>query len=330
MSPTTLPTHEEATKAVKAGTATALDRFIYNNEPAGPTEEEFREGLATVLDEVRAKLSPVAALQPPIEAIQLVCDALIAIVAHSGDPTGTVNTLAQWRTRAETFIQNHGKPKEGERLTAEMALSQQLAARVDDLERQLAIAQQPTSAQPAAVPDGWRDAVGKAYHFMQDIGEHGVTCAIYDLDEDGKHIQCSCGMDETLRSLNALLATVPQPTQVEQQAQAVQFLLNGDRFKVSTIRGEAGIYGLPRSMNGQWVAFVDATDGKHLEAQQPPPAHAENPATSTIGTETIDFIHQEATTALNLFPVDEGSASLVRWKLTRIRDSVAVAKGGEA
>ncbi|MCD5362773.1 hypothetical protein [Chromobacterium aquaticum] len=90
----------------------------------------------------------------------------------------------------------------GERLAAEMALSQQLAARVDDLERQLATAPQATSAQPAAV----------------------------------------------------------------------QFLLNGDRFKVSTIRGEAGIYGLPRTMTGQWVAFVDATDGKHLESQQPAPA----------------------------------------------------------
>ncbi|QOD84147.1 hypothetical protein IEZ30_06645 [Chromobacterium haemolyticum] len=217
---TNLPTYEEATEAVKAGTASALDRFIYNNEPAGPTEEEFREGLLAALDEARAELSPATAQSAPIEAIQLVCDALTAIVANSGDPAGTVNTLAQWRTRAEAFIQNHGKPKEGERLAAEMALSQQLAARVDDLERQLAIAQRPTSTQPATVPEGWRDAAGKAYHFMQDIGEHGVTCAIYDLDEDGKHIQCSCGMDETLRSLNALLATVPQPAQAEQHSPA--------------------------------------------------------------------------------------------------------------
>lgn len=52
--------------------------------------------------------------QPPTEAIQLVCDALTAIVAHSGDPAGTVNTLAPWRTRAETFIQNYGKPLEGQ------------------------------------------------------------------------------------------------------------------------------------------------------------------------------------------------------------------------
>ncbi|RBH33808.1 hypothetical protein C3F00_046535, partial [Pseudomonas sp. MWU13-2860] len=36
----------------------------------------------------------------------------------------------------------------GERLAAEMALSQQLAARVDDLERQLATAPQATSVQP--------------------------------------------------------------------------------------------------------------------------------------------------------------------------------------
>lgn len=62
---TQLPTHEEAAEALAAGNATALHRFIHDQEPAGPTEEEFREGLANVLDEARAELSPVASLTPP-------------------------------------------------------------------------------------------------------------------------------------------------------------------------------------------------------------------------------------------------------------------------
>ncbi|WP_225547268.1 hypothetical protein [Chromobacterium violaceum] len=66
------------------------------------------------------------------------------------------------------------------------------------------------AAQPApAVPEGWRDMVSKAHRFIRDVGEHAVTCAIYDLDEDGKHIQCTCGMDETLRGLKALLDGAP-------------------------------------------------------------------------------------------------------------------------
>lgn len=66
--------------------------------------------------------------------------------------------------------------------------------------------------QPApAVPEVWRDMVGKAHRFMLEVGEHGVTCTIFDLDEDGKHIQCSCGLDETLRGLSALLVAAPKP-----------------------------------------------------------------------------------------------------------------------
>lgn len=44
--------------------------------------------------------------QQQIVATQLVCDALVAIVAHSGDPAGTVAALAEWRKKAEAFTRN--------------------------------------------------------------------------------------------------------------------------------------------------------------------------------------------------------------------------------
>jgi hypothetical protein len=48
-----LPTHEQCAERVHAGVATALDRFIYENEPAGAAaEEQFRTMLADVLSEV--------------------------------------------------------------------------------------------------------------------------------------------------------------------------------------------------------------------------------------------------------------------------------------
>jgi DnaJ-class molecular chaperone len=47
-----LPDWEACEAAVDAGTATALERFIYNNEPGGSAQErEFRSGLAAVLVE---------------------------------------------------------------------------------------------------------------------------------------------------------------------------------------------------------------------------------------------------------------------------------------
>ena len=60
---------------------------------------------------------------------------------------------------------------------------------------------------------------------------------------------------------------VVQP-QVEQQT---RYLAGGARYKVTHL-AFAGycIHGLPREMLGQWVAFVDATDNKHMDSRQPP------------------------------------------------------------
>lgn len=50
-----LPKWEECDAAIKAGTATALQRFIHENEPAGNEEEaKFREQLTAALREILA------------------------------------------------------------------------------------------------------------------------------------------------------------------------------------------------------------------------------------------------------------------------------------
>lgn len=50
-----LPTWEECEAAVDAGEATALQRFIYKNEPSGGDDIEFREGLRFLIIEVQKK-----------------------------------------------------------------------------------------------------------------------------------------------------------------------------------------------------------------------------------------------------------------------------------
>jgi hypothetical protein len=51
----TLPSFNACEAAVQAGTATLLQRFIFDNEPAGSVaESEFRAGLAALLAEARA------------------------------------------------------------------------------------------------------------------------------------------------------------------------------------------------------------------------------------------------------------------------------------
>ena len=54
------------------------------------------------------------------------------------------------------------------------------------------------------------------------------------------------------------------------QPVAQQYLLGGRRFKVTHSQDHGfAITGLPQTMNGQWVAFVDATDNCHMQQQHP-------------------------------------------------------------
>lgn len=54
-----IPTHEDAFTAIKDGTATALDRFVYAFEPASRVDEQaFRAGLAEVLALARKTIFP--------------------------------------------------------------------------------------------------------------------------------------------------------------------------------------------------------------------------------------------------------------------------------
>lgn len=50
-----LPEWIDCEEAAKAGTATALQKFIYENEPAGREQEgKFRKGLRLLIEEVMA------------------------------------------------------------------------------------------------------------------------------------------------------------------------------------------------------------------------------------------------------------------------------------
>jgi len=60
-----LPTWEQCERNVKNGSATALEGFIYENEPAGTEiEAVFRNGLAAVLAEAQASPVSASAVQP--------------------------------------------------------------------------------------------------------------------------------------------------------------------------------------------------------------------------------------------------------------------------
>lgn len=51
-----LPTWEECQQAVKTGSDTSLQRFIYDNDPAGPDSAEFLDGLSAILSPLIEKL----------------------------------------------------------------------------------------------------------------------------------------------------------------------------------------------------------------------------------------------------------------------------------
>lgn len=50
-----------------------------------------------------------------------------------------------------------------------------------------------------------RDAVQRALNFLVENGQHDQHCEIFDLDEEGRHRNCSCGLEETTGLLRAAL-----------------------------------------------------------------------------------------------------------------------------
>jgi hypothetical protein len=46
-----LPSWPECEEAMRTNDATALQRFVYENEPAGPSAEQWRQELAAALSE---------------------------------------------------------------------------------------------------------------------------------------------------------------------------------------------------------------------------------------------------------------------------------------
>jgi len=55
------------------------------------------------------------------------------------------------------------------------------------------------------------------------------------------------------------------------EQEPIQLLAKGARYKITQLQLiGCVIAGLPEKLNGQWVALVDATDGKHLSYTAPP------------------------------------------------------------
>ena len=89
--------------------------------------------------------------------------------------------------------------------------------------------------------------------------------------------------------LTNALAAASQPPVVEQQP---RYLAGGARYKVTHL-ADAGycIHGLPREMLGKWVAFVDATDNKHMDSQRPQSVtdcHQSQPKGEPVGLLPLD------------------------------------------
>lgn len=135
-------------------------------------------------------------------------------------------------------------------------------------------------AKQQAHPVAWRKRSGSMWLFFADADDANaagaeaeplytepphpraqlmrVAEAVFDTTSDSEKTP------EAMAHLAAIVdAEAAQPV-------AQQYLLGGRRFKVTHSQDHGfAITGLPQTMNGQWVAFVDATDNCHMQQQQP-------------------------------------------------------------
>lgn len=67
------------------------------------------------------------------------------------------------------------------------------------------------SAQPAAVQSEWRDAAATALRFIEGNAGHDQLCGVFDLDDEGRHKDCTCGMEDSAKKLHAMLSAAQRP-----------------------------------------------------------------------------------------------------------------------
>lgn len=109
---------------------------------------------------------------------------------------------------------------------------------------------------------------------------------------DALQVMEQCGYLEQRWEAEQLRAAL-----AEQEAEPVAYLLNGSRYKVSHLEGVGYcVLGLPESMNGKWLAFVDATDNKHM-------AHAAAPGVAWADTEPE--LHEECDWPVRVWTYDD-------------------------
>ena len=93
------------------------------------------------------------------------------------------------------------------------------------------------STQPPAAQEGWRDAATSALRFIEANAEHDQRCDVFDLDENGRHKGCNCGLEDAVQKLQAMLAAAPavseSPVQWPQERDVGRI---GDMSKVASLR----------------------------------------------------------------------------------------------
>ncbi|MGC0155378.1 hypothetical protein ACPRNU_23205 [Chromobacterium vaccinii] len=202
---TQLPTHEEASEALAAGAATALHRFIHDNEPAGPSDVEFRAGLAAVIAEASAELSPATeqsgeAVAEVVESNGMCAEFKFEVIAGSAPDVGT-------------RLYTHPQP-------AQESVNQQLLSALKDMIHHArsgkkgfaraiinaadAIDSAESNQQPApVVPDGWRDVLFGNFDALEAAAD--------SIDARGMNSHAE-GIRAVVHALKQL-AAAPQPAQ---------------------------------------------------------------------------------------------------------------------
>lgn len=95
--------------------------------------EHLRNAVAHI-DEQAARIADLEQKLKEAPAIQLVCDAVIAITSNALDPHGTTAAMQRWRIRAQDFLDNLNSKQPAEAMPLSRALSDIAAERRRQIE----------------------------------------------------------------------------------------------------------------------------------------------------------------------------------------------------